>query len=113
VPTSLYSTRDWRLVSDRARERDGLRCTVARLLGGPCSERLHAHHLIPASERPDLALDLDNVVTACASHHPRLEALRRSVVERREPRRRCPHRHRTRYARQLCESRLNRDRQAA
>lgn len=104
---TIYRTTEWRTVAARAKARDGHRCTVARLLGGSCSKRLHAHHLVPVSEG-GAAFDLENVITACASHHPRLEALRRAIHEGRATRlRRCPHRHRYEFAREMCERRLN------
>ena len=101
---TFYSTAQWRMLREAARERDDNRCTVARLLGGYCHGTLHVHHIDRAGD----LLDLDNLGTVCAHHHPRWEALRRAIVEGREqPRRRCRHRHRTREARELCERRLN------
>lgn len=110
---SLYGTARWRRLSARARKRDGDRCTVARLLGGDCSGRLHAHHLRPVSEG-GAPFDLDNVVTACSSHHPVLEAFRRRLLGHIDgpaaapPRPHCRHFHRTIAARQECEARLAR-----
>ena len=74
---TFYTSPEWLVVREKALARDGNRCTVARLIGGDCSTRLDVHHLQPVSERPDLAYDLDNLVTACSSHHPTLEAVRR------------------------------------
>lgn len=74
---AFYISPDWHAVRDLARERDSHRCSVARLLGGECSARLDVHHLQSIDERPDLALDLDNLLTVCATHHPTLEATRR------------------------------------
>lgn len=51
---------DW---SVAVRARDG----VCRKCG--TSKDLHAHHVKPKSERPDLALDLDNGVTLCYRCH--------------------------------------------
>lgn len=107
---SIYNTLRWRKTSARAIARDGHRCTVARLLGGPCSGRLHAHHIEPVREG-GAPFDLDNVGTACASHHPQWEALRRTIVGRRrhDPKpARCPHQHRSAEARRICEARLAR-----
>lgn len=70
----FYNSPEWHAVRDLARERDGNRCSVARLLGGVCSDRLDVHHLQSRDERPDLALDLDNLLTVCARHHPTWEA---------------------------------------
>jgi hypothetical protein len=102
---ALYNSTSWRKLRARARERDANRCTVARLIGGECSGLLHVHHI----DRDADPLDLSNVGTVCAAHHPRWEALRRALVEQRQPRwRRCPHRHRSAEAQAICERRLNR-----
>lgn len=68
----------WPAARAAALERDGARCSVARLLGGACSPPpLHVHHLVPRREGGTDALD--NLVTSCARHHPVLEALREAV----------------------------------
>lgn len=101
----FYNSPEWRDLSERARARDGHRCTVARLLGGPCSEILHAHHVVALADG-GAPLDLDNVLTVCASHHPTLEALRRTIVLRRHPELRpCRHDHRYREGREECRRR--------
>lgn len=108
-----YSTSDWKTARKRAIRRDGECCTVGRLFGGDCKGSLHVHHLVPLREDGDL-LDLDNLATVCASHHPRWESLRRTLNEqRRPPMRRCRHRHVSAEARQLCEKRLNREKEWA
>lgn len=112
---NIYSTLRWRVTRRRAIERDGSRCTVSRLLGGSCAPGpLHVHHIVPISEGgPEY--DLDNVGTACAAHHPMWESLRRILVRRMlgEDERpvRCPHQHRSREAREVCERRLARQRE--
>lgn len=113
---NLYSSLRWRIVRKRALERDGHRCTVSRLLGGPCSPGpLHAHHIVPVEDGGP-PFELDNIGSTCAGHHPQWEALRRILVQRllgdddRPPR--CPHQHRTREARRICERRLARQRAA-
>lgn len=110
--TSIYNTTRWRRTSARAIARDGHRCTVARLLGGECSPGLDAHHIIPVREGGH-PYDLDNVGTACDTHHPQWENLRRALVGRRQRKPdlpRCPHQHRSREARRLCEARMARQR---
>jgi hypothetical protein len=112
MDADFLSSAEWLAARDAARARDGNACTVARLLGGTCRGVLHVHHIIPRSERPDLALDLDNLGTACASHHPRWEALRRALAaihdEVLPP---CPHRHPYASGRRECEERRRRARQ--
>ena len=102
---TIYSTSRWRAASFRARARDGARCTVARLLGGPCRGRLHAHHVVPVGEGGE-RYALDNLATVCAGHHPQWEALRRQLARRRVGRIACPHSHRSLDARLICEARL-------
>jgi hypothetical protein len=109
---SIYNTLIWRTARARALARDGSRCTVARLLGGECRGPLHVHHLIPVESGGD-AFALDNLGTACESHHPAWEALRRSLVRAQEPEEprpvRCRHRHATAEAREICERRMRRE----
>jgi 5-methylcytosine-specific restriction endonuclease McrA len=92
----------------RVLERDGHACTVSRLLGGRCRGLLHIHHIEPVAEGG--SDDDDNLATVCASHHTRWEALRRALVasRRRDDPPRCPHRHTTQQAREICESQLAR-----
>ena len=105
-----YSTSDWKHLAALAKERDGHRCSVSRILGGLCTDTLHAHHLIPIRDGGDPLPDLDGVITTCSAHHPTLEALRRFVVERRErkipP---CRHQHRYDHARRMCRARRLRE----
>lgn len=113
MDATFYNGSAWRALAARAIARDGNRCTVARLLGGPCKGRLHAHHIRrPKDENDELALDLDNLGTACASHHPVWERLRRELertLGRRVPVRvRCPHFHPYAEGRRICEERLAR-----
>ncbi len=102
---NLYQTAEWAHARDAALSRDGRRCTVSRLFGGDCHPVLHAHHVIPVSDG-GAPYELDNLLTACASHHPMLEAMRRYVLRKRQPRR-CRHNHRYDHARRECERRLS------
>lgn len=108
---AFYDSPEWRALRARAIERDGSRCTVARLLGGACRGDLHVHHIVPRSEDPGRELDLDNLGTVCASHHPRWEAVRRLlVVYWTRPLPPCRHRHPYRIGREACESQRRRER---
>lgn len=107
----FYNSPEWAALRERVRVRDGSRCALGWLLGGPCHDRLDVHHIEPREERPDLALDEANCLTACARHHPMLESLRRAILKRREPKR-CPHRHTNRAGREACERALNGDERA-
>lgn len=105
MDATFYTSPAWRDLRARALARDGNRCTVARLLGGTCSGLLHEHHIDPDGD----PLDIDNVGTACASHHATWESLRRAIVrarDRREGRiRKCRHKHRYDHARRECAER--------
>lgn len=104
--SDLYNTLAWEAVRAAVLARDGNRCTVARLLGGKCDGALHVHHLKSASDYPELALDVDNLGTACASHHPKWEAVRRAVMKVRGWKT-CKHYHPTVDGRRSCERKLN------
>lgn len=100
---SFYASAEWRAVRDRVLDRDGGRCTVARLLGGQCRGSLHAHHIEKRVDRPELALDETNLATVCAAHHPTWEALRLFVTRARRQIPPCKHRHPYRAGREACE----------
>jgi len=108
----FYTSAEWLAAREVVLARDGSRCSVARLLGGRCRGVLHVNHILPRSERPDLALDPDNLGTACASHHPAWEALVRAL--RRRPQLNlaalppCRHRHPYPEGRRQCERRRRR-----
>lgn len=63
--------RAWSLA---VRDRDGRRCVECGATG-----RLHAHHIVPISENPELALDLGNGQTLCppchAAKHPEISRI--------------------------------------
>lgn len=70
----FYATAAWRRVRRAALNRDGGMCQI-------CMQRMRdgygirprraemVHHRIPVRERPDLALDLDNLVSLCNQCH--------------------------------------------
>lgn len=99
---SFYKSPEWRALRARVLARDGSRCTVAQLLGGECRGSLHVHHLDRAEER---RLDPDNCGTACASHHPKWEAVRRAIMVQRRPLPPCRHTHRYAHAQRECDAR--------
>lgn len=104
----VYDSPEWAAVRERVLARDRRRCVLAWLVGGACSGPLHVHHVEPIEERPDLAFDVDNLVSACGAHHPTLEAFRRFRRAKVRGWRSCPHAHPTRAGREACERRLNR-----
>lgn len=102
----VYDSPEWVAFREAVLARDRNRCVLRWLVGGTCSGVLHVHHIEPVEERPDLAFDRENAISACASHHPTLESLRRYLRARRGWKR-CPHRHTNRAGREACERELN------
>jgi hypothetical protein len=103
---TFLSSREWFDFRERILARDGDRCSVGRLLGGPCRGVLHVNHIVPRRDRPELALDEDNCGTACASHHVQWEAFARAIrllrLEELPP---CRHAHPYAEGRRQCERR--------
>ena len=94
MDASVYSTRAWRELPRNY-------CVVELLFGeavGPCSGLIHHHHVDPTD--PD-----SRTAQVCATHHPKVHAALRHLSARSW--RVCPHAHRSREARELCERRLN------
>ena len=95
MDAKVYNSQEWRDLP-----RDG-ECVVSFLFGaraGACRGLIHRHHVDPPDER---------TVQICARHHPQLEAALRQL-DRQPHWRHCPHTHRSREARLVCERRLNR-----
>jgi hypothetical protein len=103
---TLYDTSEWAQARDRTLLRDQGRCQVGRLFGGRCHPTLDVHHVV-RPEDGGVEYDVDNLIVVCHACHPRLEAMRRYLARKREPRR-CRHNHRYDHARRECWARLNR-----
>ena len=70
----FYHTEAWKRVRELALQRDmGMcrECMRALELGFGQKPRraVMVHHIQPLKERPDLALDLNNLESLCAKHH--------------------------------------------
>ncbi|MDD3410334.1 MAG: HNH endonuclease signature motif containing protein [Eubacteriales bacterium] len=69
----FYYSKPWRKVRKRALERDFgmcVRCMERFRQGGAKPRRADmVHHIIPREERPDLALNLDNLESLCNICH--------------------------------------------
>jgi len=65
----LRNAAAWRKASKAARERDGGLCQMCLAEHTLTYDGLEVHHIQPLSERPDLAYDIDNLVTLCRRHH--------------------------------------------
>jgi hypothetical protein len=64
-----HSTIDHREWADMVKERDDHTCQECGRI-----DKVQAHHMQPVSRRPDLARDIDNGTTLCASCHRRADA---------------------------------------
>lgn len=53
------------------RNRDGWKCKISN---DDCCGRLEAHHILGYSEHPELRYSLNNGITLCHAHHPRVRS---------------------------------------
>lgn len=53
------------------RNRDGWKCKISN---DDCCGRLEAHHILGYSEHPELRYSLNNGITLCHTHHPRVRS---------------------------------------
>ena len=97
---SIYMDTRWAAARLAALQRDGNRCTVGRLLGGLCHDRLDVHHIIPADLCAD-PYDVDNLLTVCCRHHPMVASIRAQILRKRGLAK-CRHRHPYRSGREAC-----------
>lgn len=72
----FYHSGPWKAVSRKARDRDQGMCRdcMERFRAGQMNKPRRAelvHHMIPIDERPDLALDLNNLRSLCNICHNR------------------------------------------
>ena len=83
----FYHRKEWKRIRELALQRDRGMCR-------DCMERMKSetgfrphratmvHHLIPRSERPDLELELDNLLSLCAECHEKRHPERRDKAKR-------------------------------
>ena len=65
----------WKKVKKLANDRDGNMCVLCFLEGAFNVEELETHHIVPINDDPELAYELENLVTVCRRHHEIVEAL--------------------------------------
>lgn len=83
----FYHSTEWKRVRAAALMRDGGMCQICmqRLRDGYGIKPRRAtmvHHIIPRSERPDLELQLDNLVSLCARCHEQEHTEKRDKMAR-------------------------------
>jgi len=66
----FYKTTAWEKKRWEILERDNYECQVCKEEGG-FAPATTVHHIIPLEQRPDLALDDDNLLSVCAACHNR------------------------------------------
>lgn len=83
----FYHRKEWKRIRETALQRDRGMCR-------DCMERMKSetgfrphratmvHHVIPRSERPDLELDLGNLVSLCAECHEKRHPEKRTKAKR-------------------------------
>ena len=92
----FYHTKEWKRVRAVALARDDGFCRDCldrmQLEAGFKPKRATmVHHVIPRTERPDLALDLDNLRSLCATCHERHHPERRAGPKRKTQARKGAH----------------------
>ncbi len=67
--TKLRTCRRWDKARKDANARDKYVCRVCAQNGHLTVDGLETHHIVPLSEDPSRAYDLDNLITLCVRHH--------------------------------------------
>ena len=55
--------------SKNVKDRDGWKCKIAN---SDCEGRMESHHILSYKEHPELRYKLNNGITLCHFHHPRV-----------------------------------------
>lgn len=63
-----YNTRRWERLRRRVLRRDGYMCQRCRRFG-KATPAVTVHHIKHADEHPELAWDIDNLVSLCTACH--------------------------------------------
>lgn len=63
-----YCQKEWFKIIKRVYKRDNYTCQICNKHGG----QLNAHHIIPWSEDPKKAFDMENLITLCLSCHAKI-----------------------------------------
>lgn len=77
---AFYGTKEWGHVRQDVLERDNFECQMCKAEGKVHVDsrkvdgkkkpiELNVHHIQELEEHPDLALDMDNLITLCVEHH--------------------------------------------
>jgi len=66
--------REWSL---SVKKRDGWSCRIANK---NCEGRLESHHILSWKEHPELRYEINNGITLCHAHHPRVRAEEKRLI---------------------------------
>jgi len=66
--------KDWRITVYR---RDNFKCKINN---SDCSGRLEAHHILGWTEYPELRYEINNGITLCRAHHPKVRAEEKRLI---------------------------------
>ena len=73
--SNLRNKGTWKKVKKLANDRDGNMCVLCFGEGDINTEDLETHHIVPININPELAYELENLVTVCRRHHEIVEEL--------------------------------------
>lgn len=66
---NFYHKYKWKKLRDKAVKRDKYRCVQCYSKGIVVTDRLEVDHILTIEDRPDLAMDIDNLRTLCRACH--------------------------------------------
>ena len=79
----FYQSPPWRKLRQKAMKRDHYECQMCRALG-----RYHkvenVHHIKEVKDRPDLALDINNLMCLCIDHHNEVHERYMTIAEKKQ-----------------------------
>lgn len=64
----FYQSAKWRRLREKAMRRDNYECQMCRRLG-KYHKVENVHHVQEVKDRPDLALEINNLMCLCIEHH--------------------------------------------
>lgn len=76
-----YKSSNWTRLRKQALERDHYECQWCAAKGKTVKATT-VHHIVPADERPDIAYELDNLVSLCRTCHEQHHGRQRREDER-------------------------------
>lgn len=79
----FYQSPPWRKLRQKAMKRDNYECQMCKQQG-----RYHrvenVHHIKEVKDRPDLALDINNLMCLCIDHHNEVHERYMTIAEKKQ-----------------------------